>query len=437
MQNKKSSNHPQVLARHAKHALVQFNEDDVFLLSDEECKDANIKIEGKIASFSPEKNIDTVQGKKLNDIIDRQVFYYGPKKHELFVFRIIPDVKKGKKEEEKEKEKGPKIWLSKTAFIKALATKDKNGTDFKKTASILTYKDGSPKKVGHVGDVDDDDDNEDDEDDEDDEEDGDDDGDVIMDDSEPVPSVEVQDSDSKLSTRGSTPTAKHTTRKKGTRKVREPSTERDESPGMSRETPAPRDGGITIYGINCVFGTTKRLRGLVLRDNAYSFELLHDCSPNLIIPGQKAGMAPSADDVFVSKLNRNDRSKFDIIGCTAKWHGRPNKHVLVILKINKGENLSNELKLARDIAKYEYKGPLVCKLSTYRKVFKEDDIPKLEELLGMTEFAEGATDEELSLKRGTNITRSQVLYKLERLILAAQSLRPGIESCVEKKPLRV
>jgi hypothetical protein len=163
----------------------------------------------------------------------------------------------------------------------------------------------------------------------------------------------------------------------------------------SNETPEPGNGGEVIYGIQCNFGKPK-IRGLVLRDEAYDFEVLRDCPRERMIANQNGGMAPKADNMFIEIMKKADKSKFDIQGCAAKWHGRPDKQVIVILNIT-DRKLKNNLTTLREMLQYEYDGPLVCSLAKYRDKFGEEDFPTFERHLKKTNFALDATKEEISL----------------------------------------
>ncbi|EMD86786.1 hypothetical protein COCC4DRAFT_29089 [Bipolaris maydis ATCC 48331] len=372
MHSQRSSEYPKPRASSSGYTLVQFDDNNFFILDKEELQVLGIKPVSGLPSFSPENHSIAIENSKLTNIKDRQCQIYGSRRCEVYIFRL---------NEEKDKR-----WLSKTNFKNKLGKNLENRDrtiDFMEEASTVTYAEYMKDREGSY----------------------DSNGDTEMADySNVVESVEVPSFPNTGHTfQSSIPTSGQiTSGKENTSRNSSPSTARCDSPGVSGETPEPRDGATVIYGINCKFGANCfKKRGLVYKNDVYDFEDIYDCPSNLMIPGQNGGMAPKVDDEFVSQLKISQRKNLKIVGCAAKWHGRPNnkKIVIVVLEIQKTDPLWKELKQKRRESGYRYEGPLVCKLSTYRKVFKEGDIPTLQDCLNMTQFAVDATETELSLEQ--------------------------------------
>ncbi|KAL6164253.1 hypothetical protein ACJQWK_09922 [Exserohilum turcicum] len=192
--------------------------------------------------------------------------------------------------------------------------------------------------------------------------------------------------------------------------------ERHTSPGISGETPEPEPGmgGILIYAMEGICFGKKVRRGLLKREGSYVFERLTSCRSELILPEQSGGMAPLVDDEFVSGLQSTDRTEFNIVGCTAKWHGKPNKQIIVILEFEDENNnkLYELLEERRDEKGYNYKGPVVCKYKTFEKIMKPGDKEILQKFLDATEFGKSAPEEERAID-AKNCTNAQLMKKME------------------------
>ncbi|KAI0571641.1 hypothetical protein Alg130_10806 [Pyrenophora tritici-repentis] len=403
MQNQNKSDYPRARAVFSRFTLVQFDRENFFLLNQEELQNAGIKPEPDLPNFAPDKHKKLLNGISVDKVKNRQVQTYGTRNLEVFIFTVD-----GKGDD--------RIWLSKSAFAEAV--KDASGKTFKSSASTLSYNEWKAKEEESHQDKDD----------------------TVMaddcppDDCPPIQSVEAQNPNKApfflTKTRDNNQTTSEAKRISGNRNH---FWTHDGSPGESGETPEPRDDGQVIYGLRCTFGKAT-LRGLVFRGDGYEFEKLSNCRSELMIPNQNGGMAPKVDNLFVAGMNKSYRSQFTIKGCAAKWHGRPDKQVLVILKIDDQSPLKKTLRQRRLDNDYQYDGYLVCSLSTYRAIFGEDDIPELEEYLRMTEFATSATEEEISLKKGGKKQPKDSLStkELRKDIQALQNIVKGLVLTMQK-----
>jgi hypothetical protein len=185
------------------------------------------------------------------------------------------------------------------------------------------------------------------------------------------------------------------------RNRRDDSRERSESPDPARQrsgdTPGPRDGGEVIYGrVN--WGVT---RAIVRREKAYDIELVDQCPDNCRAPKSTTGFGPRVDkDLIVeqSAIKKLDTNLFEVVGCAAKWNGKPKTWIYVLIKIN-DEKIKNRLQALRKQEGETYRGPLICSLTTFQAAVRRDEeqLKKLVRLLEKSLLYKDALENERKL----------------------------------------
>lgn len=192
---------------------------------------------------------------------------------------------------------------------------------------------------------------------------------------------------------------------------RERSESADENSKRSGDTPGPRDrdGGDVIYGREC-WGV---IRAIVKRGKAYDIELVDACPKNCQAPKNDVqSFGPAVDARFFElqfAAGTLNTSNIKVVGCAAKWNGKPKTWIYVLISIQ-NENVRQELLDYREKAKEKYQGHLICNLSTYRKVIKNDKekLQKLVDHLKVSLFWQDATEKErMDVEKSIKGTRAK------------------------------
>jgi hypothetical protein len=181
------------------------------------------------------------------------------------------------------------------------------------------------------------------------------------------------------------------------------SRERSESPDLrqprSGETPErDLDGGKVVYGREN-WGVT---RAIINRGPAYDIERVDECPDNCLAPKKdEQSFSPGGDKALIeaqSKFAKLNTDIFEVVGCAAKWHGRPETWIYVIIKIS-DETLRDRLKTLRKDAGEKYRGPLICSLTAFKKAVRNDkeELKKLIKLLKKSLFYQDAKEHEWTI----------------------------------------
>ncbi|KNG52834.1 hypothetical protein DDE82_008911 [Stemphylium lycopersici] len=163
----------------------------------------------------------------------------------------------------------------------------------------------------------------------------------------------------------------------------------------SGETPPPRPGGKIIYG-RTYSGVPK---AIVKRGDSYDIEEvngpLERCKST---QKNRIGFSLDVDKTFFSyhAMNKEEyTTKFEVVGCAAKWHGWPKAWIYFVIKIL-DKTLREKLNDDREKKGETYRGPLICDLSTFKKAVRNYDgeLEKCGKLLENSIFYQGSKQED-------------------------------------------